>query len=309
MHKFVTPKSCMALLGGVALLFTSLLWSPSPVAGQGPENRPTIAPPTATPLPGSSTTTRLSPSLHGIIINWGFRNEPDVPVRVSGTDWHLDATSDVEGYYLFERLGNDVIWLNVVPDVEGNIKPLTSDVAVRPAPGVETIVNLGVYEGDEPLPLPLAHTMEASTTQAQPGDRVTFAIHVKNNLETPITRAQLTDYLPAGLGFVSADSDRGLVDYANGLVVAHLGTLDADDEVTVTIVTLVEPNGGESWELKNRSSFFYQESIATQAEVTVTVVAGPTGELPVTGVGLPLAAVGLGVLLLASRRLRTRPAR
>lgn len=51
------------------------------------------APPTATPTPGDGLSAGYPPSLHGTVINWGFR-------------------------------------------------------------GDETVVNLGVYEGDEPLPLP-----------------------------------------------------------------------------------------------------------------------------------------------------------
>lgn len=309
MQKFFVPKRLIGLMGLVALLSASLLCSPVPAAGQDPQYRPTIPPPTATPLPGVGPTTGLPPSLHGIVINWGFRNEPSIPVQVSGADWRLDTTSDATGYYLFERLGNDVVWLNVVPSEGSNVKPLTTDVAVRPAIGEETIVNLGVYEGSEALPLPVTHTIEASATQVQPGDRVTFTVHIKNNLETPMTHVQLTDYLPAGLGFVSADSDHGPMNYADNLVIVRLGSLKPGDEATVTIVTLVEPDGAESWELTNRSSLLYRESVATQAAATVTVSGGATSELPVTGVGLPLAALGLGALLVTARRLRTHWAR
>lgn len=329
MHRLSTLKRFMGLIGLVALLLVSLLWIPTPVSGQDPEDRPTIPPPSATPitpgttpptpivtpsktvvppLPEPGSITSLSPSLHGTIINWGFRNEPNVPVRVSGVDWHLDTASDATGHYLFERLGNDVVWLNIILPDESNVKPLTTDVAVRPAIGRETVINLGVYEGSKALALPVSHTMEANTAQAQPGDRVTFTIHIKNNLIAPITHAQLTDYLPAGLGFVSADSDHGPVDHADDLVVARLGTIGPDDEATVTIITLVEPDGAESWTLTNRSSLLYRESIATQASATITVLAGQTNELPVTGIGLPLAALGLGALLLVARRLRTRSA-
>jgi len=80
---------------------------------------------------------------------------------------------------------------------------------------------------------------------------------VKNKLDTRITHAQLTDHLPTGLSFVSAESDHDSVDYADNLVVAHLGNLDPGDEVKVTVVALVEPDGGESWELTNRSSLLF----------------------------------------------------
>lgn len=305
MHKLSTLERSIGLLGLTALLLASLLWSPAPASGQEPEERPTLPPATATPPPIPGSNTNLHPSLHGATINWGFRNEPGVVVQVSGVDWQMDATSDDTGYYFFERLGNDVILLNVVASETDKFKALTTDIAIRPLAGDETIVNLGVYEGKEPLPLPVTHSMEVSAAQVQPGDRVTFSIHVKNNLDTLITHAQLTDYLPAGLGFVSAESDHGSVDYADNLVVAKLGNLDPGSEATVTIVALAQPDGGESWELTNRSSLLYRESIATQATATITVVAGPTGELPVTGLGLPLAALGLSALLLAARKLRT----
>ena len=325
MRKLATLERSTGLMGLIALLLASMLLLPAPAAGQDPENRPTIQPPTVPPQPGQIG--KLLPSLHGTIINWGFRNEPNVMVRVSGADWHLDTTSDATGHYLFERLGNDVVWLDVVPPEGSNAKPLTTDVAVRPAVGDETVVNLGVYEGEAPLPLPIAHTMEASPAQALPGDGVTFTVHVKNNLETPITHAQLTNYLPTGLSFVSADSSHGPVEYADGLVVARLGTMGPSDEAEVTIITLVEPGSDESWELTNRSSLIYRESVVTQAtaKVAVSLTAAvsdePSGEapesvpdespimLPVTGIGLPLAGVGLGAFLLAVRWLRTHSAR
>lgn len=308
MHKFSTLERSMGLVGLAFLLFASLLWIPAPAAGQGPEGRPTIPPPTAIPTPDTVLSASFLPSLHGTVINWGFRNEPYIPVRVSGDDWHLDTAGDAAGRYMFERLGNDVVLLNVLPSEGSNLTPLTTDVAVRPIAGNETVVNLGLYEGAEPLPLPATHTMEASPAQAQPGDRVTFTVYVKNNLDIRLTHAQLTDRLPSGLGFVSAESDHGSVDYADNLVVASLGDLEPGDEATVTIVALVEPDGGESWALINRSSLLYRESIATQAVVTVTVSAGQVSELPVTGLGLPLAALGLGALMMVVRRLRTHPA-
>ncbi len=311
MYKLPTLERFMGLVGLAALLFVSLLWIPAPVTGQGPEDRPTIAPPTATPGPlsGESVSSGAPPSLRGTVINWGFRDEPNIPVRLSGADWYLDAVSDAAGRYVFERLGNDVILLNVLPPEGSSAKSLTTDLAVRPAIGEETVVNPGLYEGDEPLPLPVNHTMEVSPSQAQPGDRVTFINHLKNNLDIPITHAQLTDYLPAGLGFVSAESDHGPVNHADNLVVAHLGTLDAGDEATVTIVALVDPDSSESWELTNRSSLLYRESVATQAQTTITIFGGQADELPVTGFGLPLTALGLGAIMVALRRLRTHAAR
>jgi uncharacterized repeat protein (TIGR01451 family) len=305
MCKLFTLERFIGLIGLVALLFVGLLWNPAPVAGQEPEERPTIVPPTTTPLPGMGASSGQPPSLSGTVINWGFRNEPNIPIQARGVDWRLDTTSNEAGFYRFDGLSSNVVWLNVVPPEGSNAKLLTTDVAVRPTIGVATIVNLGIYEGDEPLPLPVAHTMEASVTQAQPGDQVTFTIWVKNNLDTPITHAQLTDYLPAGLGFVSAESEHGPASYADNLVAADLGTLGSGDEATVTIVALVEPDGGESWELTNRSSLVYWESVATQASATLSVVGGPTGELPVTGAPMPLVAVGLGALVLIARRLRT----
>lgn len=76
------------------------LWGPANASGLGgleaEEMRRSpgpAAPPTATPTPGDGLSAGYPPSLHGTVINWGFR-------------------------------------------------------------GDETVVNLGVYEGDEPLPLP-----------------------------------------------------------------------------------------------------------------------------------------------------------
>ncbi len=137
------------------------LWGPANASGLGgleaEEMRRSpgpAAPPTATPTPGDGLSAGYPPSLHGTVINWGFRNEPGITMRVSGADWYLDTASDAAGHYVFECLGNDVVLLNVLPPEGSNAKPLTTDLAVRPAVGDETVVNLGVYEGDEPLPLP-----------------------------------------------------------------------------------------------------------------------------------------------------------
>jgi uncharacterized repeat protein (TIGR01451 family) len=304
MRKLSTVRRIAGLMAVAALLIVGLFGAPAPAAGQGPEDRPTVQPPTPTPLPGLASAGL--PSLQGTVINWGFRNEPDVTVRASGEDWHLDATSDATGYYLFESLGNDVIRLNLMPPKDSGYKPLTTDLAVRPVPGVETTVNLAFYAGEEALPLPVDHRMEASATEVLPGDKVTFTMQVRNNLEAPMTHVQFTDYLPQGLGFVRAESDHGPLTYADRLVVARLETLEPGEEATVTLVTLVEPLDGESWELVNRSSLFYRESVATQASVTLTVSDGSADELPVTGAGLPAVAVGLGALLVIARQLRTR---
>jgi len=309
MRRFAALRAFSGLTVLLALLLAVALGTPTPAASQGPEDRPTVQPPTPTPLP--SLTTGLPPSIHGVIINWGFRNEPNVPIRASGADWYLDTASDTTGYFVFERLGNDVILLNIVAPQDSPYQPLTADVAVRPIAGDETVVNLGVYEGEQSLPLPVTHTMQASATEALPGDRVTFTAHIKNNLETAITHVQLTNLIPSGLGYVSAESDHGPVDYADNLVIARLGTLGPDEEAIVSFVTLVEPNHGESWELTNRSSLLYRESAATQATVTLSVSRGPADELPVTGIGIemPLTGLGLAALLLIARRLRTHTLR
>jgi uncharacterized repeat protein (TIGR01451 family) len=68
------------------------------------------------------------------------------------------------------------------------------------------------------------------------GADLTYTVTVTNNGPDAATGVAFADTLPAGATFVSAASSRGAVTQAGGVVNADLGSLEAGDSATITIV-------------------------------------------------------------------------
>src|SRR5262249_54838437 len=81
----------------------------------------------------------------------------------------------------------------------------------------------------------LAVTMGASPNPVPVTSNVVFSISVANNGPNPASDALLTDQLPQGLTFISANSTRGIC-YTNGSTVyCSLGTMSNGANATITI--------------------------------------------------------------------------
>jgi uncharacterized repeat protein (TIGR01451 family) len=69
------------------------------------------------------------------------------------------------------------------------------------------------------------------------GDNITFTITVNNTSAVNATNVVLTDLLPAGLAFVSANASQG--SYVAGTGLWTIGTVNANSSVTLTVVATV----------------------------------------------------------------------
>jgi uncharacterized repeat protein (TIGR01451 family) len=69
------------------------------------------------------------------------------------------------------------------------------------------------------------------------GDDITFTITVNNTSAVNATNVVLTDLLPAGLAFVSANASQG--SYVAGTGLWTIGTVNANSSVTLTVVATV----------------------------------------------------------------------
>ena len=92
---------------------------------------------------------------------------------------------------------------------------------------LRALANLSLTKGDDPDPVTA-------------GQNLIYTIEVTNNGPDTATGASLTDTLPAGVTFVSANASQGTCNEAGGTVTCDLGTINVGDSVMVTIV--VTPN-------------------------------------------------------------------
>ena len=85
-------------------------------------------------------------------------------------------------------------------------------------------------------PADLAVLVSASPDPIAQGGNLTYTIIVGNNGPATATGVILTDILPGGVNFVSADPSQGSVALANGVLTAALGAIPAGGSATVTLV-------------------------------------------------------------------------
>ncbi len=81
-------------------------------------------------------------------------------------------------------------------------------------------------------------TKTANPTTVSYGDTVTYTLKAKNNGPGKANNVTITDPLPSGVSFVSADAP---CLNASGTVTCQLGTLQPGDEVTLQVTVKVDP--------------------------------------------------------------------
>jgi len=89
----------------------------------------------------------------------------------------------------------------------------------------------------------LTVTKEATPTLALVGEAVTYTVAINNSGPDAATSVTLTDTLPAGVTFASAQASQGGCTAQDGLVVCDLGAVDSGAQVTVTLVITAEQAG------------------------------------------------------------------
>jgi uncharacterized repeat protein (TIGR01451 family) len=84
----------------------------------------------------------------------------------------------------------------------------------------------------------LVLAMSASATLSKPGEPLTYRLAVANNGPSIVTGVTLTDTLPNGVNFVSADSTYGPCPQSNGVVRCNIGVLTNNTGFTVSIIVV-----------------------------------------------------------------------
>jgi len=144
-----------------------------------------------------------------------------------------------------------------------------------------------------PTGAPLTVLKTASPNPATFGQPLTFTVTVQNSGAAPVTAAQLSDPLPAGVAFQSVTTSQGSCSQAGGTVTCSLGTLTPGSTVTVTITVTPLVTGT----LTNTATV---SGGAAPASGTVMTQVNPPGvggaEPPVTGIP-PLTIIGVPEVL------------
>jgi len=291
----------VSLVAGVGLL-------PAPtVIAQGPPERPQgppadpNAPPDRPPAPvvgpgrigggEEGTAPNACSGVHGFVLNWGYRNEPKLPVGLAGESWQADAATDDNGYYAFNCLAADAARLNA-PAPPG-LHPMTSDVAIRLAYRADFEVNLGVYSGDVAPTPEVKPVMEVSPGQVGPAAELSYTIRVANTSSQKMDGVMITDLLPPSLTPLSATSSQGATELWGNLLTADVGELAPGQAATVTLNASVREGVAPGAAISNRASLITRDHVAVQTDlVSVQVGQGepaassvtePPTSLPVTG--------------------------
>lgn len=132
----------------------------------------------------------------------------------------------------------------------------------------------GAYE----IGLPAAPTLAVTgPPTANQGDTLTYTATVANNTPANATQAVLTDALPAGLQFVSANFGPAPCTFANGTLTCSLGTVAAGATVTGTVTAQAAAAG----------TLVSQASLSSTLPVTVPTGATATAATTVAAPAVP----------------------
>ncbi len=286
-----------AAINGMFTIFFLLLMLvllPIAAAQEPPPNRP--HPPSARPgsppgrsqppspqLPTGSDSTGyrgdLEPdiipcsTIHGFVTNWGYRNEPDVPINLNGSNWQAQKFTDDNGYYASDCLGVGIGLVN--PVTPPWLNPLVEDVAVRLDGDNNFEINLGLYSSEMPT-LPIFPRMAAGQDTALPGETVTFTIWLTNPAEPSSFGGQMenvfiTDLLDDALVPEAATTSVGTVEIWDNLVTANLGTLSPGQTAIVEITAWVREDAVPP-PITTKASVIYRDHVVVQTQpVTVEV--------------------------------------
>lgn len=276
--------------------------------------RPTLtsapAPATVTPAAPAESIAE-NPSIAGYVWVNGdiFVPAVGIPVRFVGEGFELAALTDVNGYYQFESVGQNVGFLNVAGNGTG-WKASVKDIALSPRPGQSLRANFSASQGTpEKGPTLLSVSVKPDVFGA--GQIVTVTVKATNNTDQQLSGVWLTHLLPDGLSVSGVSVSRGDAQAAGQLTMANLGNFAPGDSVSFTIVAAAPGDGGPKGNFSVVASMISHEGVAVQASASLRGTGGPM-ILPVTGMdnwliaaGLLLAVVIVGVHQARRRFVRT----
>lgn len=114
-----------------------------------------------------------------------------------------------------------------------------------PAPGNPTVTPRPTRPPEERV-ADLAITIRAKTSITLPGELLEFTIALVNGGDGPADDVVVTDALPEVLSLYNATTSRGLIGVSEQTVRVEIGRLEAGDELSITIVTLVNGTAPQS---------------------------------------------------------------
>jgi uncharacterized repeat protein (TIGR01451 family) len=281
----------LALVGAICVVL--LAWLVQPAAGISPASLP-AARPTLPSGPGPSGggsgpghegsggggAIQNCTGVSGVVINWGFRNEPDVTLDLAGGGYQVTQVSGAEGQYEFKGLGQGYAVLRpILPPGQQSLHIYANQIATPLTCGKPALVNVGLYSGDQ-RPQPPAHLRVAALGDAAPGSPVTLTVSVKNDLPTGISHVIVTDLLPERLQYVSAKAPKGETTVQDGRMLAwNLDQMAAGETAVATWIVRVDRAAATGDLVANRVSLLYAEAMADQTLATIAVGQGLASEL------------------------------
>jgi uncharacterized repeat protein (TIGR01451 family) len=263
--------------------------------------RPTVTP--AAPAESIAET----PSIAGYVWVNGdvFVPAVGIPVRFVGDGFELAVLTDVNGYYQFESVGQDVGFLNVAGN-GASWKASVKDIALSPRPGLSLRANFSASQG---TPEKGSALLSVSVTPDVfgAGQIVTVTVKATNNTDQQLSRVWLTHLLPDGLSASSVSVSRGDAQAVGQLTMANLGDFAPGDSASFTIVAAAPGDGGPKGNFSAVASMISHEGVAVQASASMRGTGGPV-TLPVTGMDnwLIVAGMLLAVVIVGVHQARRR---
>jgi uncharacterized repeat protein (TIGR01451 family) len=219
-------------------------------------------------------------TVHGVAINWGYRNEPGLPIDLSGSSWQTQKMTDDNGYYASDCLRFGIALVNPVSPPW--LQPMTSDVAIRLGYRPSFEVNLGLYGGEVAPTMDVTPLMTASTGSARPGQTVSYTIRVANTpggSQQTMGQVMVTDLLPDTLTPVTARSTQGELEWWGHLLTVDVGELPPGQGVTIIVTARVQGDAPPETVISNRASLLYTGHVASQTPTVEVVVQEPLFQL------------------------------
>ena len=293
----------LKLSGAVLItLFLLTTWLVQPAIGVTPptqDPRPTLAPPQPPAGPGGDTDGdgglpgESCAGLRGTVINWGYRNEPGITVRLSDGGWETTQVTSSDGRYQFGPLGQGIAFLaaDLAPGQAETLNPIADNVAIRLRCDFDVIANLGLSSSASRPHLPATIRMGVSQDAVLPGGTATFFLTLKNGMPNSISHVFVTDYLPEGLSVIDVTTTKGTVEVLDGrMIVVDVGEMTQGGKETIQIKVEADPTLASGTRLHNTATLLYAESAADQAWANLTV-AGAKGKAAVRPTALPSASL------------------